>query len=126
MGCTLWNRISGTYGSLLSKNWNRSDPETDYRRSGACKSYRKYVIRDLKNRSLVILEPGRHDKREKLVFLTEKGKQYADGIINPLLAAEERISRKIGDERMKQTIETMELFNLLFEKELKESERKHE
>ncbi len=93
---------------------------------GLVKATVNTVIRDLKNRSLVILEPGRHDKREKLVFLTEKGKQYADGIINPLLAAEERISRKIGDERMKQTIETMELFNLLFEKELKESERKHE
>ena len=93
---------------------------------GLVKATVNTVIRDLKNRSLVILEPGRHDKREKLVFLTEKGKQYADGIINPLLAAEERISRKIGDKRMKQTIETMELFNLLFEKELKESERKHE
>lgn len=93
---------------------------------GLVKATVNTVIRDLKNRSLVILEPGRHDKREKLVFLTEKGKQYADGIINPLLAAEERISRKIGAERMKQTIETMELFNLLFEKELKESERKHE
>lgn len=93
---------------------------------GLVKATVNTVIRDLRNRSLVILEPGRHDKREKLVFLTEKGKQYADGIINPLLAAEERISRKIGAERMKQTIETMELFNLLFEKELKESERKHE
>ncbi len=93
---------------------------------GLVKATVNTVIRDLKNRSLVILEPGRHDKREKLVFLTGKGKQYADGIINPLLAAEERISRKIGAERMKQTIETMELFNLLFEKELKESERKHE
>ena len=93
---------------------------------GLVKATVNTVIRDLKNRSLVILEPGRHDKREKLVFLTEKGKQYADGIINPLLAAEERISRKIGDKRMKQTIETMELFNLLFEKELKESEQKHE
>ena len=93
---------------------------------GLVKATVNTVIRDLKNRSLVILEPGRHDKREKLVFLTGKGKQYADGIINPLLAAEERISRKIGAERMKQTIGTMELFNLLFEKELKESERKHE
>ena len=93
---------------------------------GLVKATVNTVIRDPKNRSLVILEPGRHDKREKLVFLTGKGKQYADGIINPLLAAEERISRKIGAERMKQTIETMELFNLLFEKELKESERKHE
>lgn len=87
---------------------------------GLVKATVNTVIRDLKNRSLVILKPGRHDKREKLVFLTEKGKQYADGMIDPLLAAEERISRKIGDERMEHTIETMELFNLLFEKELKE------
>ena len=37
---------------------------------GLVKATVNTVIRDLKNRSLVILEPGRHDKREKLVFLT--------------------------------------------------------
>lgn len=78
------------------------------------------MIRDLKNRGMIILEPSRHDRREKFVFLTEKGKQYADGIIGPLLETEERISGKIGSERMEQTIGTMELFNLLFEKELKQ------
>ena len=40
--------------------------------------------------------------------------------MGPLLEAEKRISRKIGNDRMEQTIETMELFNLLFEKELKQ------
>lgn len=93
---------------------------------GLVKATVNTVIRDLKKRGFVILDPGRHDRREKLVLLTEQGKQYADNIIDPLLAAEERISGKIGNERMEQTIGTMELFNLLFEKELKERERRHE
>ena len=88
--------------------------------TGLVKATVNTVIRDLKNRDMIILEPSRHDKREKLVFLTEKGKQYADEIIVPLLEAEERIARKIGNERMEQTIGTMELFKLLFEKELKQ------
>ena len=84
---------------------------------GLVKATVNTVIRDLKNRGLIILEPSRHDKREKYVYLTEKGKKYTEEIIKPLLEAEERISRKIGNDRMEQTIETMELFNLLFEKE---------
>ena len=93
---------------------------------GLVKATVNTVIRNLKKRGFVILDPCRHDRREKLVLLTEQGKQYADNIIDPLLAAEERISGKIGNERMEQTIGTMELFNLLFEKELKERERRHE
>ena len=71
---------------------------------GLVKATVNTVIRDLKKRGFVILDPGRHDRREKLVRLTEQGK----------------------NERMEQTIGTMELFNLLFEKELKERERRHE
>ena len=87
---------------------------------GLVKATVNTVIRDLKNRGLIILEPSRHDKREKYVYLTEKGKKYTEEIIEPLLKAEERISGKIGNDRMEQTIETMELFNMLFEKELKQ------
>lgn len=87
---------------------------------GLVKATVNTVIRDLKNRGLIILEPSRHDKREKYVYLTEKGKKYTEEIIEPLLKAEERISGKIGNDRMEQTVATMELFNMLFEKELKQ------
>ena len=77
------------------------------------------VIRSLKSRGLVHLEPAKNDKREKLVFLTESGDQYAHELIDPLLKAEKEIAEKIGSRRIEQAIETMELFNLLFEHELK-------
>lgn len=76
------------------------------------------VIQHLKKRGLIFLEVCEKDKREKLVIFTEQGKQYADKIIQPLLKAEQSIGKKIGKDRMKETLETIELFNLLFEKEL--------
>ena len=57
--------------------------------------------------------------------LTESGRRYAGEKIDPLLHTEEEIYRKIGIERIRQISETMELFNLMFERKLKE-DRKHE
>lgn len=79
------------------------------------------VVRDLKKRELVILKACKEDKREKLVVLTEQGEIYSQEIIQPLLNAEERICKKLGYKRMKQAQETMELFNMLFENEVKSS-----
>ncbi len=76
------------------------------------------VIHDLKKRGVIFLEPCEKDKREKLVIFTEQGQQYADKIIQPLLKVEQSIGKKIGNARMQETLETIELFNLLFEKEI--------
>ncbi len=86
---------------------------------GLIKATVSTVIRDLKKRGLIVLEPSKEDKREKRVVLTETGKDYAEKVIQPLLETEERITRKIGDGRMEQIIDTLDLFNILFEKELK-------
>ena len=91
---------------------------------GLIKATVSTVIRDLKKRDLIILKPCREDKREKLGVFTETGKEYAENIIQPLLETEERITRKIGDERMEQIIDTLDLYNMLFEKELKGAGRK--
>ena len=87
---------------------------------GLVKATVNTVIRDLKNRGLVALTASRNDKRRKYVSLTEEGKIYAEEIIRPLLEMEDRITRMIGNTRMEQTVATMELFNILFEKELQE------
>lgn len=84
------------------------------------------IIRDLKNKDYVILQPSKEDKREKLVILTETGKLYSHKIIEPLLEAEDHVYKKIGYERITQTMETMDLFNLLFEKEVERSRETHE
>lgn len=79
------------------------------------------VICDLKKRGFVTLEACKEDKREKLVVFTESGKLYAHQIIEPLLNAEKQVYKKIGYERMEQMQETMELFNMIFEKEVEKS-----
>lgn len=76
------------------------------------------VVRELKKKGYVILESSKTDKREKLVVLTKEGKKYADERIEPLLRVEEKVYKRIGYERIKQSQETMEMFNILFEKEI--------
>lgn len=76
------------------------------------------VIRDLKKKGYVILELSRTDRREKLVVLTKEGKEYSNAYIEPLLHVEERVYKRIGYERIMQSQETMEMFNILFEKEM--------
>ena len=64
------------------------------------------------------LAPCTSDKREKRIILTESGREYSKKLIEPLLKAEDRASEMIGSEKMKAMCETLELFNLLFEREL--------
>lgn len=91
---------------------------------GLIKATVSTVVRDLKRRGLVTLEPHQGDRREKRVVLTEDGRAYAERRIQPLWEVEERITRKIGDKRMGQLIDTLDLFNLLFARELEEVRRK--
>lgn len=76
------------------------------------------VISALNKQEYLILESGKEDKREKLVILTESGQKYAGQIIAPLRKAEEKIYKTIGSEKMQAICETLDLFNLLFEREL--------
>lgn len=104
------------YAMSIRKNLTQKSITEEF---GLVKPTVSTVIRDLKKRGLIFLEQSSKDGREKLVVFTESGERYAEKIIQPLLKAEERVSRKIGNERMEHTLETMELFNLLFEKEVK-------
>ena len=79
------------------------------------------VVRDLKKREYLVLEQCRADKRERLVSLTPSGQTYAENLIQPVLKAEAQTYEKIGSERIQKMYDTMELFNLLFEKEMEEN-----
>ena len=91
---------------------------------GLVKATVNTVIRDLKKREYVVLTASKTDRREKYILLTDSGRKYAEETVSPLLDAEERITRMIGKDRMQQMIDTMELFNILFEKELKQRTEK--
>ncbi len=81
------------------------------------------VIRQLNQDGYVSLKPGSRDHREKEVSLTDAGKKYADDLLAPLLAMEERVCANIHQERLAQMNETIELFNLLFEREMEREKR---
>lgn len=76
------------------------------------------VVSALNKQGYLTLEASREDKREKRIILTESGEKYARRIIAPLRIAEDKVYKAIGREKVQAMCETMELFNLLFEKEL--------
>lgn len=76
------------------------------------------VIRSLEQRGYVHLTAGKKDRREKIVSLTDSGHAYAEPLLRPLRNTEDKIYRMIGEERLQKMAETLELFNLLFEREL--------
>lgn len=78
-------------------------------------------IRNLEKEKYIHLEASQHDKREKLVVLTEEGDKYAKDILTPLFKIEEYVCRNINPEKFLQAIETRKLFNTLFEKEMEQS-----
>lgn len=75
------------------------------------------VIRQLRKKEYVALLPSQNDKREKILTLTKSGGEYCSSIVSPLLQAENKVYRIVGKEKMDQAKETMELINLLLEKE---------
>ena len=76
------------------------------------------VVSALQKRGYLLLCASEGDRREKRIVLTESGREYAYRIVSPLRKAENRVDALIGTERLQAICETMELFNLLFEREL--------
>ena len=76
------------------------------------------VVSALQKKGYLLLEASEGDKREKRIVLTESGQVYAHRMIAPLRKAEEKVYRTIGNERLQAMCEILDLFNLLFEREL--------
>lgn len=76
------------------------------------------VVKSLHTRDYILLAPGTTDKREKVVSLTESGREYAEHLLQPLLAAEERAYQIIGAERSQAMADTLDLYNIIMEREL--------
>lgn len=76
------------------------------------------VVSALQKKGYLLLEASEGDKREKRIVLTESGQEYASRIVAPLRKTEDKIYKTIGNERLQAMCETLDLFNLLFEREL--------
>ena len=82
------------------------------------------VIQVLKKENIIILLPSiTSDKREKLVVLTDKGKEYCKELLTPLYEVEEKTFKLMGEERVKQMVDYINLFNTILDKEMKKSEK---
>lgn len=91
---------------------------------GLLKSTVNTVIRDLKQRRIVVLNYAGGDKRERLVSLTENGIKYCDELIEPVLNMERNVYKILGNERLEQMQELTELYNTLFMNELRKGFKK--
>lgn len=84
------------------------------------------VVRSLKQRGYAQLTAGKTDRRAKILSLTDSGKAYAKELLRPLKNTEDKIYRMIGEERLQAMVDILDLYNLLFERELKADFREEE
>ncbi len=78
------------------------------------------VVHDLEKHGLIEMTPSKTDKRSRVISLTDAGRDYALEKIGPLLDAERKICHQIGSDRIASAAETLDLFNVLFERNLNE------
>lgn len=78
------------------------------------------IVHDLLNNGYVELKTNPKDKREKLILLTQAGETYAKGLLAPLYRAEQYVFSVIGDERISQMLDTIDIFHTLLERQLEE------
>ena len=92
--------------------------------TGLAKQTVSSVIQTLKKENIIILLPSiNSDKREKLVVLTDKGKQYCKELLTPLYVVEERTFELMGEDRVKQMVDSINLFNTILDKEMRKNEK---
>ena len=70
---------------------------------------------------LIEIVPHTGDKREKVLSLTDKGKQIAKPMIEPLLEIEKQAVKNFGDERMQKLVNEFQEFQLTFSQTFLES-----
>lgn len=87
--------------------------------TGLTKQTVNSVIRALKENGYIELAPGKEDRREKQVTLTEKGIAYAKELIAPLREMERRVLRIMGSDRAQQMVDNITLFSTLLEEEMR-------
>lgn len=75
------------------------------------------ICKELCASGIIVLEQSSSDRRETNVTLTEKGKALAEPIVKELLAVEERVLKKMGEERATLFLSLYEEFACCIENE---------
>lgn len=76
------------------------------------------VIRTLYRDGMAVLKPQESDRREKAVSLTEKGQEYLQETLAPLVELETRILRRMGREKYELMLEALTEYSKAMEKEM--------
>ena len=87
-------------------------------RTGLAKQTVNNIVRALKSRGFVELCAANGDRREKMIVLTPTGRERSQELLAPLYKLEERVFDVMGAKRVHEMIDSITLFNTVFEKEL--------
>lgn len=69
------------------------------------------VISSLKNDGYIVMQKSKTDGREKIIILTDKGRDYASTLLSPLFQIEDEVVEKMGKGQMRELIRLMTMFS---------------
>lgn len=75
------------------------------------------AVKRMRENGLLEISPSEKSKREKILTLTDKGRECAEKVILPMMEAEERALLKMGKEKRELYFEFLELHAQLLEEE---------
>jgi len=78
------------------------------------------IIKSMQKAGHVMLISSENDKREKLVALTQQGKNHIAPMLNPLCELEQQTMQMVGYEQVEQMLKIGNLFNTIFEMKMEE------
>ncbi|TYL42739.1 MarR family winged helix-turn-helix transcriptional regulator [Dickeya chrysanthemi] len=76
------------------------------------------ICKLFKEQGLIDINESQHDKRERILTLTEQGKKHSQPILTQSQILSERTFRIFGQERTQQLFSNLEEFCLVFEQEM--------
>lgn len=65
-------------------------------------------ITKLVKKNYILLIPDEKDKRAKVIVLTDEGRTYAKKLLEPMLAVNEKTVKRMGREKYKQMVSSMQ------------------
>lgn len=74
------------------------------------------IIKRLEANNYIILASNENDKRSKIIKLTEKGIDYSNELLKPIIDNENKACEIFGNDRMNKLIKLFNEFNEVFKK----------
>ena len=82
-----------------------------------------YALKNMTEEGLLILRTEKDNRKNKRIYLTEKGKETVERIVVPLMDAERRALAAIGEQEAEIFLKTMKKHTEFFREEIEELTR---